>query len=291
MILLYGAFGRHNFGDMLFPHILETLIPDREFVPVDLVEKDMTQYGGHNVQSVYNYIWSGENVDVIHVGGEVGQCKHRDAVRMHGLPPIDPQLPQLTYILNKDDFMNPGTFIGNALGGLLPYQKENFDYVCARDKVEGIDLVPDSATVVRDLFEDRIKQATVEIKKPYIAIQCNEIEISSNRSKIAELSQGKNVVFFCAGRAKYHDNPDLYPPDKSLPNTNIWEICKIISEAEMVATSSLHTHIIARQYDVPAVALTKRSKVINYLDTWGDHSNKELNDMYYESLNRWVDLI
>jgi hypothetical protein len=27
--ILYGAFGRHNFGDMLFPHIVDNLIKEK----------------------------------------------------------------------------------------------------------------------------------------------------------------------------------------------------------------------------------------------------------------------
>ena len=44
--ILYGAFGRHNFGDLLFPHIVHKLIKENinesEIEFCDVVSRDMT---------------------------------------------------------------------------------------------------------------------------------------------------------------------------------------------------------------------------------------------------------
>ena len=58
--ILYGAFGRHNFGDMLFPHIVHKLIKENidesEIEFCDVVSRNMVEFGGHNIKSIADFI-------------------------------------------------------------------------------------------------------------------------------------------------------------------------------------------------------------------------------------------
>jgi hypothetical protein len=74
--ILFGAFDRHNFGDLLFPHVLAAMLPGRRLRFAGLAESDMREYGGHEVEAIATLIdLCGENpVDVVHVGGELLTC-------------------------------------------------------------------------------------------------------------------------------------------------------------------------------------------------------------------------
>ena len=58
--ILYGAFGRHNFGDMLFPYILKSLTESNsintDIEYCDIAEADMTSHGGHDVKTITDLI-------------------------------------------------------------------------------------------------------------------------------------------------------------------------------------------------------------------------------------------
>ena len=49
-VILFGAFDRHNFGDMLFPHVAAALLPDREPIFAGLAERDLRAEGGHRAR-------------------------------------------------------------------------------------------------------------------------------------------------------------------------------------------------------------------------------------------------
>ena len=38
--LIFGAFDRHNFGDLLFPHVAAALLPERRLIFAGLAERD-----------------------------------------------------------------------------------------------------------------------------------------------------------------------------------------------------------------------------------------------------------
>ena len=86
--LLFGAFDRHNFGDLLFPHIVAALLGDKNFVFAGLAERDLRRFGGHRVASLSNLAqqWREHPVHVIHAGGELLTCDAWQAAVML-LPP------------------------------------------------------------------------------------------------------------------------------------------------------------------------------------------------------------
>ncbi|MGH8809320.1 MAG: polysaccharide pyruvyl transferase family protein, partial [Noviherbaspirillum sp.] len=86
--VLFGAFDRHNFGDLLFPHIAAALLPDRELLFAGLAERDLHCYGGHHVQPVTRIAadYRGRPIDFIHAGGELLDCDAWEAVVMLAAP-------------------------------------------------------------------------------------------------------------------------------------------------------------------------------------------------------------
>ena len=74
--ILYGAFGRHNFGDMLFPYILKSLLEinsiNTDIEYCDIAEADMTSYDGHDVKSITDFFDCESELNLIQVGGHTG---------------------------------------------------------------------------------------------------------------------------------------------------------------------------------------------------------------------------
>lgn len=83
-IILFGAFDRHNFGDILFPHVLARMLPDRRTRFAGLRECDLRPYGGHWVESISALAASpsDEAFDLVHAGGELLTCDAWEAAVM-----------------------------------------------------------------------------------------------------------------------------------------------------------------------------------------------------------------
>lgn len=74
--VLFGAFDRHNLGDILFPHIVARMLPDRRLRFAGLAENDLRQYGGHRVEAICTLAGAcrDRTIDLVHVGGELLTC-------------------------------------------------------------------------------------------------------------------------------------------------------------------------------------------------------------------------
>ena len=71
--VLFGAFDRHNFGDLLFPHLMTALLPGRAFAFAGLAERDLRAFGGHRVSALR--AWGDARPrQLIHAGGELLGC-------------------------------------------------------------------------------------------------------------------------------------------------------------------------------------------------------------------------
>lgn len=76
-VVLFGAFDRHNFGDMLFAHIALAEGPDTESTTIaGLVAADLSALGGHHVERLADVLARQGNtpLHLIHVGGEILTC-------------------------------------------------------------------------------------------------------------------------------------------------------------------------------------------------------------------------
>ena len=144
-LILFGAFDRHNFGDLLFPHVAAASLSARELVFAGLAERDLRPWGGHKVEAVSRLAAGWEKrygdapAEVIHVGGELLSCDAWEAAvmllppeeagkligQLNGTPQrfawaqrylgVDARAP---YCLAKSLFRHPGRFIFSGVGGV-----------------------------------------------------------------------------------------------------------------------------------------------------------------------------
>jgi polysaccharide pyruvyl transferase len=193
--VLFGAFDRHNFGDLLFPHLLTALLPGRAFAFAGLAERNLQAFGGHRVQALGDT----RPTQLIHVGGELLTCTAWQAAVML-LDPVDAAAAiarydadpvaaavwaadQLgtsrpaPYVAGRETLAPGGTLIFNAVGGvdwmdLSAAHREavttalgQADWVSVRDHrtqaallAEGLDfpLCPDPAVMVAGCLGERI---------------------------------------------------------------------------------------------------------------------------------------
>ncbi|MDR5856370.1 polysaccharide pyruvyl transferase family protein [Caballeronia sp. LZ062] len=107
-VIIFGAFDRHNFGDMLFAHVAERLLaerrPDAKPVFAGLAARDMRAYGGHDVADLAALAgrWRDKPVTLVHAGGELLTCDAWDAAVMLG-DPEDAQTRIARYGTRTDD--------------------------------------------------------------------------------------------------------------------------------------------------------------------------------------------
>ncbi|CAG9164654.1 polysaccharide pyruvyl transferase family protein [Cupriavidus pinatubonensis] len=88
--ILFGAFDRHNFGDLLLAHIAAHVMKGRALHYGGLADRDLSAYGGHKVRALARVAESlGDTpVDILHVGGEILTCSAWEAAVML-LPPSE----------------------------------------------------------------------------------------------------------------------------------------------------------------------------------------------------------
>jgi Polysaccharide pyruvyl transferase len=197
-VILFGAFDRHNFGDLLFPHLLTALLPGLAFGFAGLAARDLRAFGGHWASALAS---RPRPALLIHAGGELLTCSAWQAAVMLLDPPAaaetlsryddDPvaaagwaarQLGtsrSMPYVVGRDALAPGGKLIFNAVGGvewnvLSSTQRDEVkaalrqaDWLSVRDHVtqgalraEGIaaPLCPDPAVMVEQCFGEVIRQ-------------------------------------------------------------------------------------------------------------------------------------
>lgn len=260
--ILYGAFGRHNFGDMLFPYILKSLLKSNsintDIEYCDIAEADMTTHGGHNVKSITDFFNYESELNLIQVGGHtvndwsplVNFKKHiqRKTSYLFYQMNVTP-----SYILSKRAFNKPNVFVANTVGGFsycCANKLKEYDFASFRNKNsydESLNFklecqfAPDCVVLLKHFYGKTISNRTStseDIKslhslhgKDYIAVQINEQLLNHNfdRKKIQyfkDIIKRTNLplVFFCAGTAPGHDSMKLYKQkfQNILPNNMVY---------------------------------------------------------------------
>lgn len=85
-VVLFGAFDRHNFGDLLFPHVLARMLAPREVLFAGLAARDLRAFGGHRIIAIDQIAAGHSCVDLIHTGGELLTCDAWEASVMLAPP-------------------------------------------------------------------------------------------------------------------------------------------------------------------------------------------------------------
>ena len=72
-LILFGAFDRHNFGDLLLARCAAARHPGRRVLAAGLAARDLRRYGGHRVRPLAEVVreFGGQAADFVHVGGEI----------------------------------------------------------------------------------------------------------------------------------------------------------------------------------------------------------------------------
>ncbi|ALL66932.1 regulator of chromosome condensation [Paraburkholderia caribensis MBA4] len=194
-VVLFGAFDRHNFGDMLFPHVVARMLAGRDVRVAGLVSRDLRAHGGHRVQALRQ--WHERAVDLLHVGGEILTCdaweaalmlqSNHDAQRLIASQQHDRSAwaqhvldtrELAPYVASKDAWPRAGRVLFNAIGGVTLDDRDlrmrdevlaklaRADDISVRDihtqallAKSGIEarLAPDCAVMVAELFGDTIR--------------------------------------------------------------------------------------------------------------------------------------
>ncbi len=83
-IVLFGAFDRHNFGDLLLGQIAAAMLPGRKLEFAGLAERDLRGYGGFSVRALPRLLAGRppRSLHLMHVGGEILTCEAWTAAAM-----------------------------------------------------------------------------------------------------------------------------------------------------------------------------------------------------------------
>jgi hypothetical protein len=196
-VTLFGAFDRHNFGDLLFPHLLAAQLPGAAFDYAGLARRDLRAFGGHRVRR----LGRPRAAHLIHAGGEILTCSAYEAAVMLLDPAAAAQAVarydadpvaaagwaarqlgtarRIPYVAGRAAVAPSGRLIFNAVGGVTwatlaaaPRDEVrealgSADWLSVRDRVtrdalqaEGIvaNLCPDPAVMVRECCGETIRQ-------------------------------------------------------------------------------------------------------------------------------------
>jgi polysaccharide pyruvyl transferase len=169
-LILFGAFDRHNLGDLLFPH-LAARQATRPLVFAGLAARDLTPWGGHRVRAISEVAeaWGEAPADLLHVGGEILTCSRFEAavmlqppdqaataIRRYERHPVEGDrwaqalnIPhQVAYVIPRSLFRRSRHFVFHGVGGIAldrlpaPLRDEALTALRAADRV----CVRDAAT-------------------------------------------------------------------------------------------------------------------------------------------------
>ena len=216
-VVLHGACGRHNFGDMLMPHIAIELMARRgiaqsSFLVTDIAARDLTMYGGHNVRGILDVLASEDSLGgLVVAGGEVGGCSFALAMHMFfhlededvhtqhvhdaaqaafrqkymqdGREHWKAYLPSRSHL---PDHLKSTKLIANAIGQTPESNVRDYAFVSFRDQQWASmdhEVVPDSVILIRRLMDHKISPLDLQLhfSGQYIAVQFKASLFRQNR--------------------------------------------------------------------------------------------------------------
>jgi len=177
--ILFGAFDRHNFGDLLFPHLIAALLPGQSFEFSGLAARDFQALGGHRVSALAAQ-GAARPAHLIHVGGELLTCSAWHAAVMlldaaeaaqaiaryddHPAVAAEWAAQQLgtaraiPYVVGRDAVAPGGRLIFNAVGGV----EWGLLSAAQRDEVKAALRQADWVSVRDHLTRDRLRAEGID---------------------------------------------------------------------------------------------------------------------------------
>jgi hypothetical protein len=297
--LFFGAFDRHNFGDILLGHIAareaEVAVPRY----AGLAKRDLRACGGFRVAPVDALT---APVILIHVGGELLDCDAAEAAWMLGDSGL--RWPRRApYVMPRQQLPAGSRVVFRAVGGVgladrdAAFRQEvldalrQADALSVRDRVtreflasEGIValLEPDPVARIAELFGAPVALSPLG-GAPYLAVQFSA-ECGDDRS-LAAIARGLEhiglpVALFRAGAAPWHDDLAVYArlaqrlnvPVTLFESLDVWQIAGLIAGSRGFVGSSLHARLVANAFGRPGLSLERTAgsgtKLRAYLNTW-----------------------
>jgi hypothetical protein len=119
--VVFGAFDRHNFGDLLFAHVAAAFLKQRDPVFAGLANVDLRPFGGHHVSALRDLPAQlpDRRVDIFHAGGELLTCTAWQAAVML-LPAAEAQ-PLLARLDGQPDAQRDWARLHLGLDQFAPY--------------------------------------------------------------------------------------------------------------------------------------------------------------------------
>lgn len=208
-LILFGAFDRHNFGDLLLAHCAAAAHAGRELVFAGLAARDLRPWGGHAVRPLAEVVerHGHEPADVLHVGGEIltttaweaavmlqepaeasrviARFEHDPAGRRAWADQVLGHSRALPYVIGRHDLPDGWTIGFTAVGGAA------FDALSVRARDEVLRALGSAASVS---VRDRITQAVLQRGGVHAAL------VVDPAARTRELF-GDRIAQHCAGPA------------------------------------------------------------------------------------------
>lgn len=354
-LILFGAFDRHNLGDLLLGRIAAALAaawaPGRPRLFAGAASRDLRAAGGARVHALDALIahWRRESrtdpqrrpPGLLQVGGEILGCTAWETAVM--LAP--PEAAAALIAAHDRDLAGREAWARQHLGisRALPYLASNAQLpegsIVAHSGSGGVDfarlpadsragaltdlraatvlhvrdqrtrdtlaaagiaacLAPDPAVLVARVLGTAIERhaqagepAAVRARFPagWVAVQvsaefADDATLGALAAGLDRLQRdtGLGLVLFCAGRAPWHDDPEVLnslrarlhaPTDCVVAGcTHLLDLCALLAGCTLCLASSLHARIVAEAFARPAASLVQPSaqgdKLCAYLETW-----------------------
>jgi hypothetical protein len=143
-VVVFGAFDRHNLGDMLFPHVVAKLLACDDVIFAGLAQRDLRVHGGHAVQALAQLAAERgtDRVHIVHAGGEILTCGDWEAAMM--LLPREQAREIIARLDTHNDERRAWARALTGLDALAPYMASRAMFQCASSviyqAVGGVDL-------------------------------------------------------------------------------------------------------------------------------------------------------
>lgn len=296
--VFFGAFDRHNFGDILLGHVAAAELGGGGAF-AGLAARDLTGWGGQRVVALDALTMP---LNLIHVGGELLDCDAAQAAYMLDEPGLR-WGRQAPYVVARHELPAGSAVEFRAVGGVgLGERDAGFraevlaalaeaEWLSVRDRTTqallraaGIDapLVPDPVTRIGGLYGARIRNR-IQRRDPYLAVQfaaecADDATLAAFARGLERL--GLPVVLFRAGAAPWHDALEPYRrlaarsalPMALFASLDVWDICALIAGSQGYIGTSLHGRLVAEAFAVPVLSLEREAgaakKLRAYLATW-----------------------
>lgn len=181
--ILFGAFDRHNFGDLLFPHIVAAQSKSKDLIFAGLAERDLRAHGGHRVRSLARLAaeLGGRPVDIVHAGGELLTCDAWQAAVM--LQPAERVQETIRYFEARPGEKTVWARVMLGVDALAPYTVPRRLFPGARkvryNAVGGVDLDRQDAALRAEVLAKLADADEVSVRDKYTLAQLDAAGIAA----------------------------------------------------------------------------------------------------------------